>query len=77
MVMTKDQVKSAAMQLDPIERESLAEELLLSIDQQESAEIDAAWLAEVKRRDAEFIAGRASAKPVDDVINRLLAKSSN
>jgi len=76
MLMTKDQVKLAAMQLDPIDREMLAEELLLSIDQRQSAEIDAAWLAELKRRDAEFVAGRVEAKAVDEVINRLLSKSA-
>ena len=77
MLMTQDQVKSAAMQLEPHERETLAEELLLSIDQQQSEEIDAAWLIEIRRRDSEFRAGNVEAKPVGEVINRLLSKSSS
>jgi len=75
MLMTKDQVKSAAMQLDPGDREALAEELLLSIDQQQSNELDAAWLAEVQRRDALFLAGGNAPKSVDEVIDRLLSKA--
>jgi len=74
MTMTKDQVKSAALQLDPSEREALAEELLLSIDGTERSAIDAAWLDEARRRDEAFRSGRTSAKSVDDVIARLTNK---
>jgi len=58
--MTKEQVKSAALQLDPSERQALAEELLLSIDGEQSSTIDAAWLDEVRRRDDDFSAGHTS-----------------
>jgi putative addiction module component (TIGR02574 family) len=68
--MTREQIKTAALKLDPAEREALAEELLLSIDATERAAIDAAWLGEVHRRDADFRAG-TSAKPADAVIQRL------
>jgi hypothetical protein len=34
--------------------------------------VDAAWLEEVQRRDAAFRKGAATARPVQDVINRLL-----
>lgn len=74
-MLTREQIKSAAMQLDPAERESLAEELLLSIDASDRESIDAAWLAEVQRRDADFLAGQTSAKPADDVIHRLQGKA--
>ena len=64
MTLTKEQLKSAALQLDPAEREALAEELLLSIDGADREEIDAAWLAEARRRDADFRAGKTSAKRI-------------
>jgi hypothetical protein len=71
MPLTKQQIKAAALKLDPIEREALAEELLMSISDADSRSIDAAWLEEVKRRDASFIQTRSAAKAVDDVISRL------
>jgi hypothetical protein len=63
MTLTKDQIKAAALKLDPAEREALAEELLLSIDATQREEVDAAWLAESRQRDEEFRAGRMGAKP--------------
>jgi putative addiction module component (TIGR02574 family) len=75
MSMTKEQVRSAALQLDPSDREALAEELLLSIDAEQASAIDAAWLDEVRRRDEAFIAGRTSAKPASEVIERLNARA--
>jgi hypothetical protein len=71
MALTKQQIKAAALQLNPIEREALAEELLMSISDADSRSIDAAWLEEVKRRDASFVQTRGTAKAVDDVIARL------
>lgn len=70
----KDQIMTQAMKLDPCDRETLAEELLLSIQESDRAQIDAAWLSEAHRRDAAFCAGQTSAKPVDAVIQRLLNK---
>ena len=59
------------MQLDPVEREALAEELLLSLSDGEREAIDTAWLAEAKRRDEAFKQSGHGAKPLDDVIARL------
>jgi len=75
MTLTKEQIKSAAMKLDPADREALAEELLLSIDEQDRQAIDAAWLAEVKRRDVQFQAGKTVAKPFDQIIDRLKGRA--
>ncbi len=75
MSLTREQIRSAALQLDPTEREALAEELLRSISGDQSEAIDAAWLTEVHRRDAEFVAGKTGAKPVDEVLNRLESKA--
>jgi hypothetical protein len=76
MTLTKEQIKSAALQLAPAEGEALAEELLLSIGETDRQAIDAAWLAEAGRRDADFQAGKTGAKPADQVIARLLGKAS-
>jgi hypothetical protein len=73
MTLSKEQIMSEALKLAPSEREMLAEELLLSIQESDRAEIDAAWLAEAHRRDS--MSGDSTAKPVDEVIKRLLAKA--
>jgi len=75
MTLSKEQIKVAALQLDPADREALAEELLLSIDGAGRDEVDAAWLDEVRRRDAEFASGKTTAKPADQIIDRLLKKA--
>ena len=75
MTLSKEQIKVAALQLDPADREALAEELLLSIDGAERDEVDAAWLDEVRRRDEEFVSGKTTAKTADQIIDRLLKKA--
>jgi putative addiction module component (TIGR02574 family) len=75
MTVTRDEIKSAALQLTPSEREALAEELLLSIGDADRQAIDSAWLAEIHRREAAFLAGKTGAKPADQVIDRLKAKA--
>jgi putative addiction module component (TIGR02574 family) len=74
--MTSEQIRTAALSLDPVEREALAQELLLSIEESDREAIDAAWLAEARRRDTDFFLGKSHAKPVDEVIHRLNNRSS-
>jgi len=73
--MTREQIKAAALELDPAEREALAEELLLSLDDAERHAIDLVWLAEARRRDADFRSGNSGAKPVDEVLERIARKA--
>jgi putative addiction module component (TIGR02574 family) len=75
MTMTKEEVKNAAMELNPIEREELAEELFRSLPDLNQEEIDAAWLEEIHRRSKEYEEGRVTAKPVDEVIARIRASA--
>jgi putative addiction module component (TIGR02574 family) len=75
MSLTRQELKSEAMKLAPEDREALAEELLLSIDNTSREAIDAAWLAEVHRRDEAFEAGKSAASPVADVVARLQHKA--
>jgi hypothetical protein len=72
---TREQIKDAALQLEPAEREALAEEILLSISSAERDEIDAAWLEEARRRDAEFGGRTDDCIPVDEVIAALRKKA--
>lgn len=71
MTLTREQIRAAALELDPDDREALAEELLLSIGIEEPEAIDQAWLEEARRRDSKFLAGEKDAKPVDEVLDRL------
>ena len=73
--MTRQQIKTAAMKLDPVDREALAEELLLSVTKAERKTIDAAWLVEAKKRDAALATNKSGALPVDQVIHRLKSKA--
>lgn len=75
MPLTKDQIMTEALQLDPLEREALAEELLLSLSESDCRAIDAAWLEEAKRRSEAYREGRETAKPVDEVISRIRASA--
>ena len=74
MSLTLEQIRTAALQLDPREREALAEELLLSINGADRDAIDAAWRAEARRRDADLRAGKSQLRPMDEVIDRLKFK---
>lgn len=66
--MATTDLLSAALQLPERERAKLAHELLRSLDQQEDADVDEAWLAEVERRAEELADG--SVTPVDWTIAR-------
>jgi putative addiction module component (TIGR02574 family) len=75
-MMTREQIKAAALELDPVEREVLAEELLLSIDEKQREAIDEAWLIEARRRDAEFRDGKIGAQPVEEVVERIARRAT-
>lgn len=75
-MMTREQIRSAAFELDPTDREALAEELLLSIGDADRNSIDAAWLAEAHERDRAFRDGATTARPVDEVLARFQPRTS-
>ena len=77
MSLTKEQIKTAALELAPAEREALAEELLLSIAESERDAVEAASLADARRRDAAYRRGEVGAKPVADVIARLTGRAGS
>ena len=75
MPMTKEQVLREAMALAPSEREAIADELFMSLDEEDGQTLRAIWLAEAQRRDADYAAGRIKASSLEDVVNRVLARS--
>jgi putative addiction module component (TIGR02574 family) len=75
MILTREQIKTAALHLEPGDREALAEELLLSLQEADRQKIDAAWLAEARRRDTAYRSGTVAARPVEEVITRLQNKA--
>lgn len=65
--MTIDELKRAALSLDPPGRADLARELLSSLDDLPEDEIERLWVEEALRRDAEIDAGTARCIPADEV----------
>jgi hypothetical protein len=75
MNLTREQIRAAALKLDPLERELLAEELLWSVGPIQQEQIDQAWQTEARRRDAKFRAGESGAKPMDEFLDRIARKA--
>lgn len=72
--MTRQEILSQALTLDPDEREALAEELLLSLPPSERDAIDAAWAEEIERRIESLEKGESKTVPLEDVLRRLEGK---
>lgn len=72
MTADAERLLEAAMKLPDDERAELAAILSDSIgDGHTEAEIDAAWIAEAKRRLADFHSGKSQAVPSEDVEREL------
>jgi putative addiction module component (TIGR02574 family) len=75
MAMSKEKILSEAMALNPREREAIAEELWLSVDEQTKEELAIAWTDEIRRRLDQAAKGEGSSKPVEKVLTRLRNKA--
>ena len=64
--MTTDQIEQELLKLPAPERARLPERLIASLD--EDAEIEAAWVEEVRRRDQEIQSGVVEAVPLEDAL---------
>ena len=71
MPMTKEQILTEAMALDPNEREALAEELLSTLNGERAAVVEAAWVEECKRRIDAVERGELSVVPGEQVMREL------
>ena len=76
MAYTKEQLLAAALELEPSEREALAEQLMLSLPPIDP-EIEKALIKEAARRQAKYEAGETSAIPVEEVLARLSHKGKS
>ena len=65
------ELSERAKVLSPEDRARLAEELLASLEESPSAEVDAAWDTEIQRRIAEVEAGTAELVPAEEVFSRV------
>lgn len=70
--MTTDQIEQELLKLPLAERARLAERLIASLD--EDAEIEAAWIAEVQRRDEELVSGAVEGIPLEDALSTVRSR---
>jgi putative addiction module component (TIGR02574 family) len=66
-----EQILQSALALDYDERVEIAESLMLSLDDERAAEIEAAWAEEIKRRIASIDSGQAKMMPWDESIRSM------
>ena len=75
---TKDfsakQIIAAALKLPPKVKVKLAEELLESVEPLDQAEIDQAWVVEVRRRLQDLEEGKAHTIPAEEVFRSIDAR---
>lgn len=66
------EIEQELLSLPQEERARLAHELIVSLDKDEQTEedVEAAWLEETKRRDAEIERGEVRAIPADEALRR-------
>jgi putative addiction module component (TIGR02574 family) len=70
--MTTEQIEHELLKLPLAERARLAERLIASLD--EDAEIEAAWIAEVRRRDEEMVSGAVEGIPLEDALSTVRSR---
>jgi putative addiction module component (TIGR02574 family) len=70
MSISLEQLKETISTLPRTERAELAHFLLLSLEPEEDG-AEAAWRAELERRDAEFRSGQVEGRPIQNVLARL------
>ena len=67
--MSTEQIERELLRLPASERARLAERLIASLD--EDAEIDRAWVEEVRRRDQGLDSGAVQSLPLEDSLRDL------
>lgn len=68
MSLDENQIEAAALNLQPRSRAKLAEKLLKSLDVLSDAEIEAMWVEEAERRNAELDSGEEQGVPAEEVL---------
>ncbi|HUT01223.1 MAG TPA: addiction module protein [Phycisphaerae bacterium] len=72
--MTVEELESQAMKLSARQRALLAEHLLASLEEDEGADVEAAWLNEARKRRRAFRKGNVSKVAADAAIKDARAK---
>jgi hypothetical protein len=67
-------LESEVLGLPPTQRAMLAQRLLQSLEGLSQEEIEELWLAEARRRDAEFDSGEELGRPADEVFRDLRSR---
>ena len=62
-----EEIKRSALALDEKRRAELAQQLIISLDEQVDEDIDQAWLAELQRRSDEITSGNVTPVPGEEV----------
>ena len=70
--MTVDQLKQEVLKLSAAERARLVEWIAAGIDVE--AELESAWLAEVRRRDDEIESGAVASRALDEALASVRAR---
>jgi putative addiction module component (TIGR02574 family) len=76
MPRTLDTIKSEVSKLTDRDRAELAYFLISSLDPKTDPNAEAAWDAELARREAEIETGKVIGRPADEVFTRLREKYS-
>jgi putative addiction module component (TIGR02574 family) len=71
MPMTKEQILAEAMALEPADRDDLADRLWRSVERANHQSVEEAWAAEADDRIAAHECGDLTARPMDEVVERL------
>ena len=68
MTVELEKLNSELLTLPPQSRAWLAQNLIASLDETNGEEVEALWLEEIRRRDAEIKNGTAQCKPAEQVL---------
>jgi putative addiction module component (TIGR02574 family) len=66
-----EQILQTALALPPDDRVEIAESLILSLDEERAAEIEASWTEEIRRRIESIDKGEAKMIPWDEAIRSM------
>ena len=67
MLLTKEEIVAAALNLSQSDRAELASRLIESLDDADDGDVEAAWIEEAEQRYADYRAGRVTAREAGDV----------
>lgn len=69
-----EELEQEALQLSPESRASLAEKLIRSLEAEQDAAVEAAWIEEAERRYRAIQAGEVTTLDGDEVFNQIRAQ---